>query len=276
MKKRLTGLLLTAVMLLLCVFAPLKQDKITEAKTAYMKSSGVKWDLKEGNWVKIRSNFAGNVWVDREATIKNLKIKDAKKEGYKKLTCTVFIKKENPSLDQISKIVKSKFSKKNGHICSDEHHGVYDGYSTSYISMNSYVESALAWVCDYNTGAALDDDNEFDVDCKCELLRGSSKDIYVPSSFTGGSDYNWPAYDLKYKFTIVYPKDYKGLCIGVSGNGSYKKDVFAGKYLWLDDDDEKWFDDDNFCFYISNSGKDLLKSPVYRKDKENIHFIRIK
>ncbi len=276
MKKRLTGLLLTAVMLLLCVFAPLKQDKITEANTAYMKSSGVKWDLKEGKWVKIRSNFAGNVWVDRKATIKNLKIKDAIKEGYKELTCTVFIKKENPSLDKVYKIVNSKFFKKNKEICSREHHDVHRKVTSSSTSAGvydareaAYVESALAWVCDYNTGAALDDDNEFDVDCKCGL-------VYRNRDTVAGEE--WLANDLKYKFTIVYPEDYKGLCIGVSGNGSYKKDVFAGKYLWFDYDhyDYEEDDDDDFKFYISNSGKDLLKSPVYRKDKENIHFIRIK
>lgn len=260
-------------MLLLCVFAPLKQDKITEANTAYMKSSGVKWDLKEGNWVKIRSNFAGNVWVDREATIKDLKIKDAKKEGYKKLTCTVFVKKEKPSQSQISQVGKSKFFKKSKVICNNEYHKIHNGGATYSIGVGSSVEanSASVWVCDYNTGAALDDeDNEFDVDCKCKLSHGNSK---YNSISINGVGYEWTAYDVKYKFTVIYPEDYKGLCIGVSGNGSYKKDVFAGKYLWQDDDDDKW---DNGGFYISDSGKVLSKSPVYKKDKENIHFIRIK
>lgn len=273
MKKRLTGLLLTAVMLLLCVFAPLKQDKITEAKTAVMKSLGVKWDLKENKWVKIRSNFAGNVWVDREATIKDLKIKDAKKEGYKKLTCTVFVKKEKPSQSQISQVAKSKFFKKNERVCNDNNHKIYSGGTTSSIHFGSNVEanSASVWVCDYNTGAALDgDDNEFDVDCTCKLSYGSSK---YNSIIKNGIGYEWEAFDVKYKFTVIYPEDYKGLCIGVSGNGSYKKDVFAGKSLWRDDDDDKW---DDGGFYISDSGKVLSKSPVYKKDKDNIHFIRIK
>lgn len=90
------------------VFSPLCENMTAQAKTPYMKKLGVKWDLKEGKWVTIRINYAGNVWVDRKATIKNLKIKDAIKEGYKELTCTVFIKKENPSPGKISKIVKSK------------------------------------------------------------------------------------------------------------------------------------------------------------------------
>ena len=99
----------------------------------------------------------------------------------------------------------------------------------------AYVESALAWVCDYNTGVALDDDNEFDVDCKCELLYGNFEKIYPFSRYTYVPfSKEWYARDLKYNFTIVYPEDYKGLCIGASGNGSYKEDVFAGKYLWWD------------------------------------------
>jgi len=226
MKKRLLSLLVVMVIVTLVIISPLNRSMTVQAGTPFMKTLDVKWDLKEGGWVTIRTNYAGNIWIDSRVKVKNFTIKDANKEGYKKLSCTIFFEGPKPTSEQFKKMIHSKFT--------DKHNGEMYGYAYA------------VFLYDYKTGDDLrEDDNDYDVNIKDKWINGKTV-TRIKDSHGCYCD----VCSQKYKFTITYPEDYTGLCIGIAGNGSYKYPSVTDKALW--------------------------KSPVYKKDKENIHFMRVK
>lgn len=218
MKKKLLSLLMIMAIMAGVVFSPLCVNMTAQAKTPFMKTLGLKWDLKEGKWVKIRINCAGNVWQEAKATIKDVKLKDAKKEGYKKLSYTIVIKCEKFTQSQVHKIANSSYK---------------------YL----YENNVTAWRYDID-GFCMDSGSD-DSDIKAKYKFKESKKYKCKDS-----DGCWVKMSdtIKYKGSVVYPeKDYKKICIGISGNGSYKDPA----------DDDLW------------------ESSVYKKDKKNIHFMLV-
>lgn len=219
MKKRLLFMLL-----IIMLFSFIIQSENVQAATPYMKKLNVKWDLEENTWTTIRTNWAGDVWIKSRAMIKNIKIKNSKKDGYKQLTCDIFFERFKLSKSQVKKILHSKYYEKYEDIGSGECHW---------------------WIYDYYNG----DDG----------LKANN--VIIKQKWTFGKAYKnkdtdgcWiKTCDYKCKLTVTYPEDYKNLCIGISGNGSYK--------------------------YVSQNeygNIDLRKHPVYKRDKKYIHFMRIK
>lgn len=193
-----------------------------QAATPYMKKLNVKFDLEENTWTTIRTNWAGNVWVKSRAMIKNIKIKNDGKKGYKKLTCDIFFERFKPSKKQVKTIMHSKYFRKYNDIGSGE---------------------CYWWILDYNNG-------------KLEKSNIKIKQKWSFGKLYKNKDYDgcwFETCDYKCRLTVTYPKEYKDLCIGISGNGSYK-------YVL-----EKDMDYD----------LDLQKHPAYKKDKKYIHFMRI-
>lgn len=225
MKKSVFNLLIILTLILNGIVHPLNQCTIAEAKIPYMKKLNVKWNLQENMWTIVRTNFAGNVWVKSRAMIKNISIKDSSKENLKTLKCTIFFERPMPTKNQIKKIMHSNYYKKYNDI---------GGFSYHW------------WIFDYFSGN--------------EGLRENN--IKMKQKFKHGKIYKYKDYDgcwikttnFLCNLTVKYPKDYKNLCIGISGNGSYK--------------------------YISHNGIDedgeLQNHPAYQKDKKYIHFMRIK
>lgn len=219
MKKKLLSLLMIMAIVAGVVFQPVYGSMTVEAKTPFMKTLGLKWDLKEGKWVKIRINFAGNVWQEAKATIKDVKLKDAKKKGYKKLSYTIVVKREKLTPSQVHKIGSAPVNKITYEFALDTPLYDIDGYE-------------------------IDADNDSDI-------KRKDKDTWSKLSKYKDSDGCWVKISdtFKAKRTVVYPaKDYKKICIGICGNGSYKA---------ADNDDNFW------------------EMPVYKKDKKNIHFMLV-
>lgn len=220
MKKKLLSLLMIMAIMAGVVFSPLCVNMTAQAKTPYMKKLGVKWDLKEGKWVTIRINYAGNVWNKAKATIKDVKLKDAQKEGYKKLSYTIVIKEDRLTPSKVHKIGNAA----NG--------GKVYGYGLT------------PWLYDID-GFSITSDNDSDIKDKGKWTYSKKykcKDSH--GCWVGMID------TYKYKCIVVYPeKDYKKICIGISGNGSYK--------------------------HPAGTGIDVWERPVYKKDKKNIHFMLV-
>ncbi len=221
-EEKLLSLLMIMAIIAGVVFQPVYGSMTAEAKTPFMKTLGLKWDLKEGKWVTIRTNYVGNIWLESKATIKNVKLKNAKKKGYKKLSYTINIKYGKPTSDQIHK--------------------------TCAAYTNNGGED-----CDYEFSAFCYDIDGFD------MIEDSDSDIKASGKWTFGKKHKYKDFDgcswklpetAKCKFTIVYPaKDYKKICIGIAGNGSYK--------------------------HPSGTGFNVWERPVYKKDKKNIHFMLV-
>lgn len=222
MKKKLLSLLMIMAIIAGVVFQPVYGSMTAEAKTPFMKTLGLKWDLKEGKWVKIRSNFAGNVWLEHKATIKDVKLKNAKKEGYKKLSYTIVIKEGMLTPDQVHKVALAYYN-------NDEKFYEYE------YSVNCYDIDGFNMHPDYDSDIKVN--YKWTYSKKKNKVEDSDGHIWTTSA------------TCKVKCTVVYPeKDYKKICIGISGNGSYK---------------------------APNSNDNLWERPVYKKDKKNIHFMLV-
>ena len=194
-----------------------------------MKTVNVKWDLKNNKTVTYKSIYAGIGLKKQKAKISNLKIKNSKtKAGYKECTFTIkFTRKWNMKDNEIHKIVSSAKDTMGG-VC------VFN-------------------IVDYNTGKTLLVDNKHDV--TVEFVNG-----WTPSKTTTYTDSDgcWvKLHNTSVKLKITYPKDYKGLCIGVGGFTKLK----ATK------NDEKF----------NNGLISFAKTSYYsKKDKSVAHFMRVK
>ena len=220
MKKKILSLLMIMAIIAGMVFQPVCGSMTAQAKTPFMKKLGVKWDLKEGKWVKIRVHNVGNVWEGAKATIKNVKIENAKKEGYKKLSYTFVVKLEKYTPSQIHKI----------------------GNAVGAGSLYEYVCKSYCYDID-----GFEMSSDYDSDIKENMSVKQSKPYICKDSHGCWVDF---VDTIKAKCTVIYPeKDYKKICIGVCGNGSYKEPAGNNKCLW--------------------------ESAVYKKDKKNIHFMLV-
>ncbi|MDE5782443.1 MAG: hypothetical protein K2I03_13360 [Lachnospiraceae bacterium] len=225
--KKIAAFLLMLAIATCSVFMPVQ---VQAAQKAYMKSVNVKWDLKKNKTITYKTKISGLGMRKMEAKISKYKIKNSKIKGYKELTFTVkftCIPKLNGT--QVHKCANSKESKK---------------YNT--VGGNSCYA-----IVDYNTGKSLMANNNMDIYVQ------SSSWVYSPKKYYYDSHGCWVStrsYTRSVK--VTYPKNYKGLCIGVCGSTAIKD---------TKNDDAFW------------NGKVAFGKTSYydKKDKSVAHFMRV-
>lgn len=186
--------LLVAAALALCMLGaiPGTAPEAQAASGSHMKSLNLKWDLKKNKAVKCTEPFAAIGKKPVTVKIKNYKVTQAKKKGYKKLTFTVEWKRSwTPTKTQVHKAVNSSYREETG--------SVGGGYWYA--------------ITDYATGIDLETPNKLDVTVKAGEFKFSNY-----KKVTDSDDCWWrlPRTCTK-KVIVTYPADYKGLCIGVGG-----------------------------------------------------------
>lgn len=186
--KKLVSLLLAASVVLLALPAQMQA-----AEKPYMKRLNVSWDLKPGKEITYQSYWAGLGYRDASVVLKNYKITDASKNGYKKLSFTVVF---NPNLKDFT---------------SQELHAMIKSeMNTTYGSLGGW------WYCtmvDYTTGKSLEVKNNKNVTTKFSAWKKSDKKVFSDSDGCSMNLYK----TIKATVTVTYPADYKGLCLAVGG-----------------------------------------------------------
>ena len=232
MKKILIGILVFVVALACLIggiFLTMKFKKTKIAVKPYMESLDVNWDLSENKAVPYSSFIAGiKKKMSGSAKITNLKITNADRKGYKKLTyrCTFDDKKWKPSNSEILKVLKSKYAKKTGQIGDLKMH----------------------YVVDYNSGKSLMVKNDRDVIVAVNPLPTKPVKYTEP----GGS---WICFaDIGIDVVVIYPEDYKGICIGVGGTNCLEPTQ------------------DDLAF---DQGLRMFDKTSYYLKKNNCHFMKV-
>lgn len=197
--KKGMGILMVAVLLAGVLAVPSQGVQAASASKNYMKTLGLRWDLKKGRTVTCNSLFAGVGKKKKAVTYKITKYKvgNARKKGYKKLTLTcVNAVAYKPTKNEIHKMTHSSHFKKTGIVGAN-------GDSV---------------VLDYNTGISLTKKNKFNVEVNCSNWKSMKSRIY--------KDHDGCYVDfgnLKQTITITYPEDYDGLCIGFYADNQLTK-----------------------------------------------------
>jgi hypothetical protein len=238
---RICKALIALVMVLGMVFA----QAPTTAYAKSLKASGVKF-TKKNKTVKSKMWYGGVGKQKMTYKLSGLKIKDAKKKGYKQATFTLTYKlKWKPNDDQVFALKDSR---------TDE--GIPYG-------------GLWAFIVDYRTGDNLECPalaKKHGVTVKTGEWKRTSKD-FAGSKISGGGSggIGYGAVQAtsvnlytkwKIKITVTYPKGYDGLCIGM-GTGQKK---YNGKQM------AKW-----------NNGKVKYAKCWWNKNnKATTRFVRIR
>lgn len=221
-----TASFLLAVVLIIG-FIPLQTQA---ASKKYMKKINVSWDLKNNKTVTFKTNYAGVGMRKMKAKITDYKITDAQKTGYKKLTYVIrFEMGQKNKPKEIHKICNSKHFKKNNNVSG---------------LLNTYV-------IDYDTGKNLTSANPYDVTC---TFRWTTLNTRKEEDGDGCFLYS---YRQQIASTVIYPQNYKGLCIGFGG----------GTKLTAKKNDTHF-----------RNGKAVFGQTSFfsKKDKTIAHFMRVK
>lgn len=186
--KKLASLLLAASVML-----PAMPAQIQAAEQPYMKSLNVSWDLEPEKEITYQSYWAGLGYRDASAILKNYKITDADKDGYKKLTFTaVFAPNLNDfTAEEVHAMIKSKLN-------------------AEYKTLGGW------WYCtmiDYSVGKSLEAKNDKDVTVEFSAWKKSGKKKIKDSDGCSVTSYK----KVKADITVTYPADYEELCIAVGG-----------------------------------------------------------
>lgn len=226
-RKRLTVFLLAVVMAFGGIFLP---SRVEAASKPHMKTVNVKWDLKKNKTVTYKTRCAGLGMVKQKAKITDYKIRDSKKKGYKELTFTMKVTYQwNMSKNQVHKIANSPES------------------------LQGKRGIMFFWaLVDYDSGKCLAKKN------KKKVVAEYGDWVYSPLKYYYDDDGCWVSLPKNgsLKVKVTYPKDYKGLCIGIGGSTEL---VQTAK-------DKKFFE-----------GKAVFGKTSYysKKDKSVAHFMRV-
>jgi hypothetical protein len=160
-------------------------------------------------------NYGNGAFKTGTLTLKNYKITNASKTGYKKLTFDVVFQRP------------SNYSK-------TEVDNMLDGYYNYDAGLGT---AEYFTVVDYDTGECLENKNTQNVTVK------SSSWKYSNTKKHNGTDGNWAklSQTVTCSVTITYPKNYKNLCIVAGGTSSinniFSDAFFDGKTTFLYADD---------------------------------------
>ncbi len=227
--KRLTAAVLAVVMTAGMVCLPGQALKAEAASKPHMKTANVKWDLKNNQTVTYKTKYAGIGMKSQKAKITGYKVKNSTKKGYKELTFTVkWTIQWKVKPDEVHKIVKQ-------------------GMKNNAMGGASYIA-----LVDYNTGKALGVNNKQKVTGE---QIGTTKYSQGKYYYDDDGCYVWLS-NITKKVKVTYPKNYKGLCIGVGGSTALK-DTNNNTKFW--------------------NGKGTFKKTTYysSKDKSVAHFMRV-
>lgn len=226
--KRVKAVMLVCALVLGILYAPGQAGFAKAASKPHMKSLKINWDLQKNKTIPFTTVIAGVGKKTFGAKISNYKITNAK-NGYKKLTFTVtYTNIWKPTKEEVHKAANSVYVLEN------------DSVGAGYYCA----------VVDYNTGYSLGPDNDLGV----TVHAGGWKTL---NSRTYKDDHGcWVEfYKTRIKMTVIYPKDYKGLCIGVGGYNQLG-DSGADNLFWM-------------------GKKPFGKSNYYKKGKASSHFMRV-
>lgn len=219
--------------------------QIQAAKKPYMKRLNISWDLKPDKKIKYQTKYEVLGYREQTAEIKNYKITDAAKKGYKKLTFTAVIGRD-------PKITNGQFQEFY-HKCNEMYGYVDDpGEKISRMGGNNYYA-----VVDYRTGKSL----EYEYNDKDVKVRSGKWKYSKQKKKYEDSDGCWWEFS-KYttaNVSVVYPEDYKDLCLVVGGSSSQ---------YGRTSEDSLYFDNDIIKF-----GETSYVSP---ENKKIAHAMRIK
>ena len=250
--KKAVCVLATVALASTMVALPATAEEAYAAEKPHMKKIGVKFDLKKNKAVKVKTAWPGIDFRDVKVTVKNYKVKKAKKKGYKTATFTLVVTQNN---------VLTKKQQRATDI--DAGVGTYWG----------------AWFCsfvDYNTGKSLDGKNSLGVTVK----YGESKKSGVKKYRLDFVILNaWKK--LTKKVTVTYPANYKGLCFGVFGDNcgyseTAKDNAFGnGKAAFGSTSYYNWKVAYRHFSWYKDSNKNYSKW-FNKKSKTNSHWMRVK
>ena len=255
-KKSVAFLVAAVVALGMMGVVPGTAPEAHAASKPHMKAIKVKWDLKKNKTVKLKTAWPGFDYQDMKITIKNYKVKKAKKKGYKQVSFTV-VQTQNFAPTKKMMNAASKFE---------------------------YVPSTL-WGCwntavvDYSTGKCLEAKNNKHVTVKYGKVKRTGVKKYTSKS---GFWLKIPKRATQ-KVTITYPASYKGLCFGVFGESDILGgDMLAKNLFWKGKrafGKTPYYDSDLAEGYIGgfyDSDGNLIDGITYPKSKSNSHWMRIK
>lgn len=180
-------------------------------KKPYMKKLDISWDLKPDKKVTFQSYREALGYRDHTITIKNYNVK--KKGAYKKLSFSVVV---------------------DAHVLSQQEvHDIYAWREEMVNDIGFYVGTTgipcYYTLVDYSTGKCLESKNDKNVVVKATgwEMRG----LQICNDSDGCSLMEPKGSQVK-KVTVIYPADYKDLCIvagGYSEDGDSNDDFWEGK-----------------------------------------------
>lgn len=231
--KKIMATIVTFVFVLEAAFALGEPVNAEAATKNYMKKVNVNWDLKKNKSVTFKTKYAGIGMKKQKAKITNYKIKNSKKKGYKELTFTLsFSRQWNVKASEVHKIANSDYCQKTGQIGAGCYYAIVD----------------------YNTGKTLEKENKYNVTVEKELKSQTPKYYYC---YHQDGYYEWVCISNgSMEIKVTYPKNYKGLCIGIGGKTTLAETKNDTKF---------W-----------NGKVPFGKTTYYsKKDKSIAHFMRV-
>lgn len=191
--KKVMGLLMVAA-LLMGVAATPKQTAGASGKV----SKKYNWDLKGDKKINIGAWYYGWDIGSMDVVLKNYKVANASRNGYKKISFTLKVTPEEDTLNMIKKA-----------------EGYYNFDKRKTVTGSKYVIEPATWwaIFDYKDGKTLEKKNSHNVTVK----NGKGKFTFGKLKNGKGTRYVKSA---SYKVEITYPKSYKNMVIAIGGVSS--------------------------------------------------------
>ena len=180
------GVLLTVLTLLISSVS-LFPIKVQAKGKPYMKGVDVRWNLKPDKEVSFKTNFNGYGYITVKVKATDFKIEESDQEGYNQLSCKL-----------VYTFPKLKLSKKQ----VDKIIAVGKGFY--------YIWTVL----DYDTGLSVEGQNDKDVIVKSGDWEHSDNNYICKGS---NGDYTQYSKSVSKEINVIYPQNYKGLCLMVGG-----------------------------------------------------------
>lgn len=188
--KKAMGVLMAVALLAGALSVP-----IQTAEASGKMSAKYNWDLKGDKKVTVGAYYYGWDIGSMDVVLKNYKVANAPKSGYKKISFTLRVTPEKGILGMIKNST-----------------GYWDSSKGKNVTGSKYVIEPAAWwaIFDYNDGKTLEKKNSHNVTVK----NGKGKFTYGKLKKGKGTRYVKSA---SYKVEITYPASYKNMVIAIGG-----------------------------------------------------------
>ncbi|RKI41198.1 hypothetical protein D7V86_10520 [bacterium D16-51] len=193
--KKVIGALMVVALLMGVMAAP----EQTAGASGKISTKNYNWNLEWNTTVGIPSFYYGWDWGMVNVKLKNYKITDASKKGYKKLSFTYEAVPGKDELDSIQKNCKGYYNTETGKLLKGKKYAIdYSGWFAIF---------------DYKDGMTLETKNNHNVTVK----NGKWKNSYGKLKKGKGTKYLKKS---STKVEITYPESYKNIVIAVGGFNS--------------------------------------------------------